>query len=211
VTSAPSDKALQPILAKIKVRRLELRTRPIDSSWQLDAAVSPAPFLQTRSALAAMKFTSGANGIEIVAPDTADAIRKADINQAPQDFFFDNTERSNHGIEYGVQAKELQDVRDWVTHTNCNGASIRLGPETPEQREDEALLEYYVHTYILIEHSTSEPADAAIAVERPNGWYWIYDQDKRSLQNFALLTHVLTVQAVAPSNPPLQPTLSLGR
>ncbi len=65
--------------------------------------------------------------------------------------------------------------------------------------------------YMLIIMDKSSPPGNAYAKAEYNGlWYYIDEEDKISQENFRLLSHFLTIQAVASQTPPLTPSLSVG-
>lgn len=191
-------------------KRLELSTVP-----QVTASgITVPPSLRMRSALGGLKQATEPPGMIgfITDPATLTAIRK----RGGTDFYTLLPSEVGPGAisEFTEEDKAAtQTIAQWIKNnfkTSTLG-TYHVYEETNDftaHRLETRLAR--LRRYILVRVSKMPPDDAYVASNIGGQWYSIDNDDAISKQNFALISQILTMQAVPPQQPPLTPTIVVG-
>jgi hypothetical protein len=157
--------------------------------------------VSARSGLGALKEAE-TSAILFTTRDVADAIRAANAEDTCNigEFYY-NPSEATPLADYPARVHEL-----WTQHFD---AVYEHNEATESSRE---LFRYLGHhrVYMIVEVSAERPVDAYSSVFKDGKWYSIAASDRVSKQNFAVLSQLLTIQAIpAPEKSTLPTTLSI--
>jgi hypothetical protein len=185
-----------------------------------------APLLRTRSALGILKIATESQSplIEFVTLDTYDSIRnhhewnKSEFWGSKDPTFYTSVV-CDAAPPVGEPNCTKNDPTDWwaTFHSRLPQNYLDLYTPHPDDytgdyrqlTEERAL--GHSRRYILVIVSDYIPTDAYVSVSYNGQWYYIANDDNTSQVNFTLLSQFLTMQAVPPTNPPLTPSITVGR
>lgn len=155
-----------------------------------------------RAALGALKEAE-TDHMLFTTHETAEAIREANISDACSlgEFYYSPAPPVELN-EYGEKISELwkQHFDAVYMHNNASQSSREQFRYLGQRR-----------VYILVEVSAQRPPDAYASIFKDGQWYSISASDRISKQNFALLSEILTIQAVpTPSGAPASTSITLN-
>jgi hypothetical protein len=150
-------------------------------------------------------------------PDTFKRISEYPWNDHPSAQFYTVLENDKKDILGESQQKanlgNLQEcVSKWVSKNpdiRHNTFSVDVNVDNYGEVQAETSLAE-LRRYLLINVADSAPADAFVFYTKEGYTYYIDGGDNISKKNFALLSELMTMQAVAPTTAPLTPTISVG-
>jgi hypothetical protein len=178
--------------------------------------VSFAPLMRTRSALGILKAATEAQSplIEFVSAEEYDLITKKYSWNSPN--YWNGSEPTFYTLplcDFGSRTQCDEEMKK-VDASNQHGDHYTMNSKEDIRdyrvRGEERLLGHS-RRYILVIVSDYIPLDAYVSVSYNGKWYYIAPDDDTSKMNFTLVAQFLTMQAVPPTNPPLTPSISVGR
>ncbi len=155
-----------------------------------------------RAALGALKEAE-TDHMLFTTHEIAEAIREANISDACSlgEFYYSP-----------VPPVELNEYREkisalWKQHFDA----VYLHNNASQNSREKFRYLGQRRVYILVEESAEKPADAYTSIFKDGRWYSILASDRISKQNFALLSEILTIQAVpTPSGSPASTSITLN-
>jgi hypothetical protein len=172
---------------------------PATNLISLEGGVSgPGFFFTTRSAIGALKIAE-TDEFLLASPEYAREIRA--YNQAAP------CREEADKMFYFVPRPLTQDDVDqyWQQFfTDAQQTTI------DEQLRWRTITRDLHRAFMIIEKSSSPPANAYVAIFKAGYWYSIDNDDDTSKANFSLLNEILTIQAVPQASPELQPSINVG-
>lgn len=154
----------------------------------------------TRSGLGALKEAE-TSAILFAPREAADAIRAANAQDACNigEFYYNPSDAAS-AADYPARVHDL-----WAQHFEA----VYSHNEASESSRERFRFLGHHRVYIIVEVSEVRPADAYASVFKDGHWYSISATDRVSKQNFAVLSQILTIQAIPTADKSTPTTINI--